>query len=81
MDIPIVYTGLRPGEKLFEECLREEEGLAKTENNLIFIGKPIEFDENEFFDKLVDLKKKAYEDDSNMKQIVKDLVPTYQYKG
>mgnify|MGYP000056126216 FL=1 len=81
VDIPIVYTGLRPGEKLFEECLREEEGLAKTENNLIFIGKPIEFDENEFFDKLVDLKKKAYEDDSNMKQIVKDLVPTYQYKG
>lgn len=81
VDIPIVYTGLRPGEKMFEECLREEEGLAKTDNNLIFIGKPIEFDETELFVKLADLKKKAYEDDPEMKKIVKELVPTYQYKG
>ena len=80
VDIPIVYTGLRPGEKLFEECLREEEGLQKTPNNLIFIGKPIPFDENEFFEKLVDLKKTAYEDDPEMKRVVKDLIHSYQYK-
>ncbi len=80
VDIPIVYTGLRPGEKLFEECLREEEGLQKTPNNLIFIGKPIPFDENEFFEKLVDLKETAYEDDPEMKMVVKDLIPSYQYK-
>ena len=81
VDIPIVYTGLRPGEKLFEECLREEEGLQKTPNNLIFIGKPIPFDENDFFEKLVDLKKTAYEDDPAMKKVVKALIPSYQYKG
>ena len=81
VDIPIVYTGLRPGEKLFEECLREEEGLAKTENNLIFIGKPIEFDERQFFDQLIDLKKTAYDDDPDMKRVVKELVPSYQYSG
>ena len=81
VDIPIVYTGLRPGEKLFEECLREEEGLQKTPNNLIFIGKPVPFDENDFFEKLVDLKKTAYEDDPAMKKVVKALIPSYQYKG
>lgn len=80
VDIPIVYTGLRPGEKLFEECLREEEGLAKTENNLIFIGKPIEFDELKFFETLADLKVKAYEDDPDMKYVVKEIVPSYQIK-
>lgn len=80
VDIPIVYTGLRPGEKMFEECLREEEGLRKTDNNLIFIGRPIEFDEKEFFGKLGDLKKKAYDDSQDMKGAVKKLVPSYQYK-
>ena len=80
VDIPIIYTGLRPGEKLFEECLKEEEGLEKTKNNLIFIGKPIEFDENKFFENLVELKKKAYEDDPDMKYVVKEIVPSYQVK-
>lgn len=80
IDIPIVYTGLRPGEKMYEECLREEEGLQKTENDLIFIGKPIQFDEAEFFERLVDLKKSAYEDDPQMKEIVSKLVPSYQLK-
>ena len=78
VDIPIVYTGLRPGEKMFEECLKEEEGLQKTENDLIFIGKPIEFDREEFFEHLKDLKKTAYEDDPQMKLEVKRLVPSYQ---
>jgi FlaA1/EpsC-like NDP-sugar epimerase len=81
IDIPIVYTGLRPGEKMFEECLREEEGLQRTANNLIFIGKPIEFDEERFFGQLVELKKTAYEDDPDMKRVVKELIPSYQYAG
>lgn len=78
VDIPIVYTGLRPGEKMFEECLKEEEGLQKTENDLIFIGKPIEFDQEEFFEHLKNLKKTAYEDDPQMKLVVERLVPSYR---
>jgi FlaA1/EpsC-like NDP-sugar epimerase len=77
VDIPIVYTGLRPGEKMYEECLREEEGLQKTQNNRIFIGKPIRFDKDEFFRSLEELKKTAYEDDPQMKEIVSRLVPSY----
>jgi FlaA1/EpsC-like NDP-sugar epimerase len=80
VDIQIVYTGLRPGEKMFEECLKEEEGLKKTQNDLIFIGKPIEYDWESFFEKLVDLKKTAYEDSTEMKSVVKELVPSYQYQ-
>lgn len=80
VDIPIVYTGLRPGEKLFEECLREEEGLQKTANKLIFIGKPIPFDEDEFFEQLVDLKRTAYEDDPEMKAVVKMMISSYRYQ-
>ena len=78
VDIPIVYTGLRPGEKMFEECLKEEEGLQKTANDLIFIGKPIDFDRDEFFEQMVDLKKTAYEDDPQMKLVVERLVPSYR---
>ena len=78
VDIPIVYTGLRPGEKMYEECLKEEEGLQKTANDLIFIGKPIEFDRDVFFEHLIALKKTAYEDDPKMKQVVEKLVPSYQ---
>lgn len=80
VDIPIVYTGLRPGEKMYEECLREEEGLQKTQNDLIFIGKPIEFDEDKFFENLVDLKAAAYADDPNMKKLVTEFVPTYHFE-
>lgn len=80
VDIPIEYTGLRPGEKMFEECLKEEEGLQKTANDLIFIGKPIDFDRDEFFAQLIDLKKTAYEDDPQMKLVVERLVPSYQMK-
>lgn len=77
VDIPIVYTGLRPGEKMYEECLKEEEGLQKTSNNLIFIGKPITFDETKFFAQLIELKKTAYEDNPKMKQVVEQIVPSY----
>ena len=78
VDIPIVYTGLRPGEKMFEECLKEEEGLQKTANDMIFIGKLIAFDRKEFFGQLIDLKKTAYEDDPKMKSVVQRIVPSYQ---
>jgi FlaA1/EpsC-like NDP-sugar epimerase len=80
VDIPIVYTGLRPGEKMFEECLKEEEGLQKTQNDLIFIGKPIEYHWEAFFEELKDLKETAYEDSPEMKKVVQGLVPSYQYQ-
>lgn len=78
VDIPIVYTGLRPGEKMYEECLRKEEGLQKTANDLIFIGKPIEFDEKKFFEELMELKKQAYEDGMDIRQAVQKIVPSYR---
>ena len=77
-DIKIVYTGLRPGEKLYEEMLMDEEGLQETENKLIHIGKPIEFDDEKFFADLVKLKEFAYEDNGAGKRMVKEMVPTYQ---
>ena len=77
VDIKIEYTGLRPGEKLFEECLKDEEGLEKTANNLIFVGKPIAFDVDAFFESLKTLKEAAYEDRADIKKIVHDMVPSY----
>ena len=76
-DIEIVCTGLRPGEKLYEERLMSEEGLQRTENKLINIGKPIEVDEEALFRKLDALYKAAYEETDHMKELVHDLVPTY----
>ena len=61
-DIQVVYTGLRAGEKLFEERLMDEEGLTKTSNQLINIGKPILFDEDKFIEFLPELFDAAYED-------------------
>lgn len=77
-DIKIVYTGLRPGEKLFEELLMSEEGLVKTQHEKIFIGKPIEFDTEAFWKQLVELKRVAYEDTDSICAIVEKVVPTYQ---
>lgn len=79
-DIKIVYTGLRPGEKLYEEILMDEEGLTETENALIHIGKPIEFDEAAFFDQLERLYEEVYNEVPNIKEIISDLVPTYHIK-
>jgi len=78
VDIDIKFTGLRPGEKKFEELLMSEEGLTQTENKLIFIGQPIQFDENEFIEALDTYKEKIYDDGNEIKEWVKKFVPTYQ---
>ena len=76
-DIQIEYTGLRPGEKLYEELLMSEEGLQSTENKLIHIGKPIDFDEEEFLKNLQELKKLAEQDTEKIREKVKEMVTTY----
>lgn len=77
-DIKIEFSGLRPGEKLYEELLMDEEGLQDTENKLIHIGKPIDFDEEKFIIQLEELKKIAQKDSEKIKQKVKEIVPTYK---
>ena len=77
-DIEIKIVGLRPGEKLYEERLMDEEGLQKTANDLISIGKPIKFDQDELFDKIRDVIAEAYKETPKMKELVHELVPTYR---
>jgi FlaA1/EpsC-like NDP-sugar epimerase len=79
-DIDIQFTGLSPGEKLYEELLMSEEGLQDTENKLIHIGKPIEFDEELFLSQLGELGKIANQDDADIRHKVKEMVPTYVLK-
>lgn len=76
-DIKIVYTGLRPGEKLYEELLMDEEGITETENELIFIGKPIKMDDEDFMKKLDLLDEASREESDRIKEIVAEIVPTY----
>ncbi len=76
-DIKIEFTGLRPGEKLYEEMLMAEEGLQDTENSLIHIGKPIEFDEEKFLEQLDELRELADYDTDGIKQAVQKIVTTY----
>lgn len=76
-DIKIEYTGLRPGEKLYEEKLMAEEGLKRTENELIHIGMPIPFDINEFLVNLDELTDKAYANVGNIRELVEKMVSTY----
>ena len=76
-DIKIEFTGLRPGEKLYEELLMNEEGLTDTENKLIHIGKPIEFDESRFFVQLNELKKAVESECSDVRPLIQEIVPTY----
>ena len=79
VDMEIKYTGLRPGEKLYEELLMAEEGLQDTENKLIHIGNPIEFEKKDFEKKLEILKETAYDEDAAaIKALVKEFVPTYK---
>ena len=77
VDIKISYSGLRPGEKLFEEKLMAEEGLKKTKNDLIHIGCPIPFDTNLFLSQLEELLEAAYKNKDDMKERVEKVVTTY----
>ena len=77
VDIKIEYTGLRPGEKLYEEKLMAEEGLKRTPNKLIHIGNPIPFDTAEFRVQLEELMTAAYDNDDDIRSIVEKMVPTY----
>lgn len=76
-DIKIVYTGLRPGEKLYEEKLMAEEGMEKTANKLIFIGHPIEMDDEKFMTKLKELDADSKSDDKDIRRHVQEIVPQY----
>ena len=79
-DIKVEYTGLRPGEKLYEEMLMDEEGLKETAHSMIHIGRPIEFDGEAFLERLDSLYDEAYAETENMKELVADLVPTYNIR-
>lgn len=80
-DIEIKFTGLRPGEKLYEELLMDEEGVRKTGNRKIFIGSPLGLSKDTFFEQLAELKKIAYSNHSeNLVQALLDLVPTFTHK-
>ena len=81
VDIQITYTGLRPGEKLYEEKLMAEEGLKKTENKLIHIGKPIPFNIEEFLRELEELAKASYENSDRIVEMVEQMVPTFHPTG
>ena len=76
-DIKIEFTGLRPGEKLYEEVLMDEEGLTDTENEMIHIGKPIALNEEVFFEQLRELREATRKDLPTIKKVVADIVPTY----
>ena len=82
VDIKVEYTGLRPGEKLFEEKLMAEEGLRTTPNHLIHIGNPIPFNVTHFLRQLENLMEVSYaNDEANIRLLVEDMVPTYQPQG
>lgn len=76
----IEYTGLRPGEKLYEELLIADEGLQKTKNDLIYIGEPIAFDEVHFLSELKKLEEAAVNESTDIKEIVSGIVPTYHIR-
>ena len=80
-DIRIEFTGLRPGEKLYEEMLMEEEGLQNTENQLIHIGKPIELDEEKFLEQLRRLKDYVEGEPEDIRSYIQDIVPTYSIQN
>ena len=79
-DIRIEFTGLRPGEKLYEEMLMDEEGMQDTANKMIHIGKPIEIDEMKFFAQLHELKEAVKEETQDVRGLVQEIVPTYNPK-
>ena len=81
VDIKIVYTGLRPGEKLYEELLMDEEGLKDTQNKMIHIGRPIEMDDRWFEEKLRELEQACTGESDRIRELVAQMVPTYRYKA
>lgn len=80
VDIDVKYTGLRPGEKLYEEKLMAEEGMQKTANELIHIAKPIQIDVENFFKDIQNLYELCYDNAENIREAVADMVDTYHYK-
>ncbi len=78
VDIPIEYVGLRPGEKLYEEKLMEEEGMKTTPNHLIHIGSPIPFDTDRFLVQLRELMDASYGEEGDIRQLVAEVVGTYR---
>lgn len=78
-DIKIEFTGLRPGEKLYEELLMAEEGMKETANKLIHIGKPIDIDESKFFIQLKALKEESKNESNDIRPLIKEIVSTYHY--
>lgn len=81
IDIKIKYVGLRPGEKLYEELLMDEEGLQDTANKLIHIGHPIKLDEEKFIRQIEDLSDYVQKEPDDIKRYVKNIVPTYNPKN
>ena len=81
VDIKIEYSGLRPGEKLYEEKLMSEEGLEMTQNRLIHVAKPLNWDIREFFLALERLSKVAYNNGDEIREVVKSMVPTFHDSG
>lgn len=80
VDIPIIYTGLRPGEKLYEELLMDEEGLQDTANRLIHVGRPIDMDDEAFCRQLEVLERACRHNSPDIRRCVADMVPTYHPK-
>ena len=79
-DIKIEFTGLRPGEKMYEELLMREEGLKETANRMIYIGKPIEYDDELFEEKLQYLQEASVSESQDIRALVQEIVPSYQYE-
>ena len=80
-DIQITFSGLRPGEKLYEEMLMKEEGMQQTANKLIYIGKPIQFDEERFLEQLEALRDYVVEEPEDIRSFIQRLAPTYSIQG
>ena len=81
VDIPVVYTGLRPGEKLYEELLMNDEGLEKTPNELIFIGHFNDFDRHLLMERLKTLDAVCHGNSTDIRTVLQDIVPTYHPAG